>query len=107
MACTGLEFPSKEEGGENKRLKIMTQETEHGMLVSYYACDAEFIPEGEAEITVSEKTEEEFHRDLRAQADEKGHLVRRESTNPEWNPGYTPSDEPPSPGIVPLPHEKT
>lgn len=63
------------------------------MIVSYYVCDGEFLPFGAAEITVSEKSEEEFHKELRAQADAEGHLVQGESTDPQWNPGYVEPDE--------------
>jgi len=87
MACTGLKFP-KQEGNGTNRMKVITEVNGKVLVISYYACDKDFIPFGKAEITMSEKAEEKFHKELRDQANEKGHFIRNESTNPEWNPDY-------------------
>lgn len=56
-------------------------------------CDEDFIPVGPGSISVHEDDEETYHRNLRAQAHEKGHFVPEESTDHEWNPGYDPANE--------------
>lgn len=92
MACTGLELPQQEGQGTN-RLKVITETNGEALIVSYFACDGEFIPFGAPEIVVSEKSEAEFHLELRSEADKKGHLVRHESTDPQWNPGHVEPDD--------------
>lgn len=92
MACTGIELPKKEDGSTN-RLKVITEVNGESLVINYYACDGDFMPYGAAEVTISDKSEEEFHVKLRADADEKGQLVRNESTDPQWNPGYVPDEE--------------
>jgi hypothetical protein len=58
-----------------------------GVDVDIFTADEEFVAFGMASIGAShQKTEEEYHRDLRKQSKEKGQFVPAGSTNPEWNP---------------------
>ena len=92
MACTGILI---EQDGKENRLKVITEVQKAGaMLIKWYPCDGEHIPWGDPEITVSEDpNEEDFHTKLRKEADAKGQLVRAQSTDPEWNPGYVAPDD--------------
>ena len=64
------------------------------VIVHINRCENEnFIPTGEADATAFEKTEEEYHRDLRQEAALRGHFVASHSTNPEWNPKHDMSDD--------------
>ena len=51
-------------------------------------CDEDFIPTGPGSLSIHEDDEETYHRNLRIAAQEKGHFVPEESTDPEWNPDY-------------------
>lgn len=92
MACTGIVI---EKDGKINRLKVITEvQKAGGMLIKWYPCDGEHIPWGDAEITVGNAdNEENFHTTLRKEADAKGQLIRAQSTNPEWNPGYVELDD--------------
>jgi len=48
-------------------------------------CDENFIPYGSPETLHLEANEEEYHKDKRVSALEKGHYISKESTNPEWD----------------------
>ena len=86
MPCTALKFQTTE--GEVKRLKFMTVQTPEHLDVDIFSCNEDFIPEGDAFMTIDKRDEENYHRTLRREATEKGHYVSEESTNPEWNPDY-------------------
>lgn len=95
MATTALKVENP--GEEIVRVKFMTNPIEvpakdgNGtkvfLDVELHVCDEDFIPKGRTSKTVQDRSEEEYHKDLRKQAAEKGHFVAEESTNPEWNPG--------------------
>jgi len=97
MATTALKVENP--GEEIVRVKFMTNPIEvpakdgNGtkvfLDVELHTCDEDFIPKGRTSKTVQDRSEEEYHRDLRKQAAEKGHFVAEESTNPEWNPVIT------------------
>lgn len=93
MATTSLKIKAPD--GSDTRLSFMTSEAgEKIMLVNIYKTDEDFNPVGTASVSVSEHaSEEEYHRELRKQASEKGHFVPDYSTNPEWNPDYKPQDD--------------
>lgn len=60
-----------------------------GLVVHYLECDSNFIPTGTADAAADKRSEEEFHRELREAASERGQLITSHSTDPEWNPeGY-------------------
>lgn len=94
MATTALKMEVP--GQEPVRIKFMTtlieapakdgNGTKVFLDVEVHLCDEEFIPKGRTSKTVQDRSEEEYHRDLRLQAAEKGHFVAEESTDPEWNP---------------------
>jgi hypothetical protein len=94
MATTTLKV--EQPGQDPVRVKFMTtyieapakdgSGTKVFLDVEVYVCDEEFVPQGRTSKTVQDRSEEDYHKDLRAQAAEKGHFVPEESTNPEWNP---------------------
>lgn len=97
MATTALKLENP--GQDSVRVKFMTvyieapakdgNDTKLFLDVEVHLCDEEFIPQGRTSKTVQDRSEEEYHKDLRKQAAEKGHFVAEESTNPEWNPVIT------------------
>lgn len=77
---TSVEFPNQD--GEIKRFTN----------IELYQCDEDFIPIGKSSRSIHEHDEETYHRELRKASFEKGHLVKDESTDPEWNPDYNPEE---------------
>lgn len=94
MPCTALRVHDPEKG--TVHVKFMTNmieapakegdTTKLFLNIEVYLCDEDFIPQGTTSKTLMDRDEEEYHRDLRKQAHEKGHYVPEESTDPEWNP---------------------
>lgn len=97
MGCTALEIP--QEDGTIKRIKIMTVQIPGHIDVDIFNCNDEFIPIGEPLMSQVEGEEEMYHKKLRLEASEKGHYIPRESTDPQWNPGYVEPED--------INHEKT
>jgi len=79
MAATALNV-------NGKKVLAVTTKDEIGLVVQLYNTEGEFSPTGEPESCVRSETEEEYHRNLRKDAKEKGHFVKEYSTNSEWNP---------------------
>ena len=77
------------------KMMFITQSFEESEItVNIYKCDDDFIPRGEPVTRELHGSEEDYHKNLRKDAFEKGHFVSGHSTNPEWNPGYVePADE--------------
>ena len=84
MAATALRIPKD---GKDVNMFFMTVPRENGGLqVDIFLADEEFIPQGQPSFGHSDLSEEEYHKQLRAEADMKGHLVKDFCTDPEWNP---------------------
>ena len=83
MATTALKIMKD---GMAIRVKYMTVPTEKALDVDIYNCDEKFTPIGDPHRGIDVRGEEEYHRELRKQSDKRGHFVKEESTNPEWNP---------------------
>lgn len=72
---------------QGKNMLFMTAEKENGEVdVDIFLADDDFLPVGTPSIGYCDKSEEEYHKELREQANEKGHLIINFCTNPEWNP---------------------
>lgn len=101
MPCTALRVHDPEKGAVH--VKFMTNmveapategdSTKLFLNIEVYLCDENFIPQGTTSKTIMDRDEEDYHRDLRKQAHEKGHFVPEESTDPEWNPNYVKPEE--------------
>jgi hypothetical protein len=86
MALTSL-IISLPEG--KKYLQIETLEGDNGVIVHWISCDENFNPLGPKDASADRRTEEQFHRQLRAESAKRDQLITSHSTNPEWNPeGY-------------------
>lgn len=84
-----------QEDKEYKMMLITQQYGENDFTVNIYGCNDDFIPSGEPLTKDLIGKEEDYHRNLRKDASEKGHFVSAHSTNPEWNPDYVaPEDQP-------------
>jgi hypothetical protein len=94
MATTALSI--KQEDGSEQRLLFMTTPTENGVDVDIHLADSDFMPTGTPSIGIDKKQEEEYHKQLRKEASEKGQFVKDHSTNPEWNPDYKPEEDVPT-----------
>jgi len=94
MATTSLKIKT-EDGTENRLMFLTTQSLEDIINVTIYRATEDFTPTGVASHGIAEFTsEEEYHKDLRRQAHDKGQFVPDYSTNPDWNPGYVePQDD--------------
>jgi len=82
MTLIGEPSPSLE-GGTSK----------HFLNIEIRQCDDDFIPTGKSSVSISDLDEETYHRNLRKESSKEGHLVPHESTDPEWTPGYVPTEE--------------
>ena len=82
MATTALKI---KKGDSEIRVKFMTVDKTEYVDVDIYQCNEDFIPIGAPEMGVDARTEEQYHRDLRKEASERGQFVPEQSTNPEWN----------------------
>ena len=94
MACTAIKIG-------DVRIKIITTPVSfpntEGVIrnftdVQLYKCDDDFIPEGSASRSIHEDDEETYHKNLRKESFERGHFVKEESTDIEWNPDYKPEE---------------
>ena len=83
MATTALKIVKD---GAAVRSKFMTVDNGEHLDVDIYHCDQEFNPIGQPMQGVDERSEEDYHKALRKEAQAKGQFVPEESTNPEWNP---------------------
>lgn len=89
MATTALEI------GDMK-LKFMTVPKElvndEGVKmftqIDLFMCDSNFIPYGKPSHSISDLSEEEYHKSLRLECSKKGHFKEEQSTNEEWNSNY-------------------
>jgi hypothetical protein len=87
MALTSLIIPKKE--GNKQYLQVETIQGEKGIVIHWFGCDDKFEHTGKADASADRRSEEEFHKGLRASAAEKEQLITSHSTHPEWNPeGY-------------------
>lgn len=90
MATTAIQI---EKDGKVERVYFMTVQKENGEVdVDIYKANEEWIPEGKPSIGYAPMGEEEYHKQLRQLATERGQFVPSYSTNLEWNPGYNPDD---------------
>ena len=85
---TAIEIPH-----ENGSRKIMfatvgAVEKTQFTVVTILTCDESFKPRMQIQNTVDPRTEEEYHKQLRRDAIEKGQFRKEYSTNPEWNDDY-------------------
>ena len=94
MATTTIKL-KRPDTGEETNLMFMTNIAENNIiLVNVYMTDDNYNPVGTASVSVAQfPSEEEYHKDLRKEADKRGQLVRDYCTDPEWNPGYVEPEE--------------
>lgn len=85
MAFTTIEIPSEQGPRRLMFATIAPTENEKQIVVTVLACREDFTPFKQIQNTVDPRTEEEFHKQLRKDASEKGHFRKQYSTNPEWN----------------------
>lgn len=86
MAVTSVTVPWKD--GTKRNLQFITQQFPTGLFVGVQICNEDWKPFGEPAETTDIRSEEEYHKSLRAEAHAKGQFVAQYSTNPEWHPGY-------------------
>lgn len=91
MPVTSIQMEDKH--GVVRRLQFITEQHPTGLYVGVYACNEEWVPQGPPSQTTDERPEEVYHKQLRAQADSNGHLVREYTTDPDWNPEYKPESD--------------
>ena len=79
------------------KTKIVPEELEDGTTVEHLICEVNTVDDELKDLTMPtvytvERSEEEFHTELRKAAAEKEDLITSLSTDPEWNPeGYSKS----------------
>ena len=86
MAATALKIPK--EGKYTHLFVTSTPIEDKKTEVQVHLTGDKYIQSGMESLNgfVVEKSEEEYHKNLRTDSDKKGHFVRDYSTNPEWNP---------------------
>lgn len=85
MAATALKI---ERSGKISHFLMATLPGETGTDLAFHTTDDkyEINPNLEPKYGVSEKSEDQYHKDLRIDAKKAGEFVPEFSTNPEWNP---------------------
>lgn len=92
MPATSIETTWKD--GSKRKMQFVTYPLNEKLIqVNVYSCDQNWVSLDDPAITFDERDEETFHRQLREQADAKGELVRQYTTDPEWTPGYEPTED--------------
>ena len=87
MAATALKI---EKDGKTSHLLILSipgEDNNLDLAIHNTADDYVVLRNLTPEYGVSSKTEENYHKDLRVDAQIAGHFVPEFSTNREWNPG--------------------
>ena len=100
MPVTALLLPDIKNSipGATKKIKFVTQDSKEHLLVDIYECNEDWIEVGKPTEGTHIDNEETYHRNLRIESMKRGHFVRGQSTNPEWNPDYV-EDLPELPAI--------
>lgn len=92
MPVTSIETTWKD--GSKKRMQFVTFPLNEKLIqINVYSCDSNWVSLEDPATTFDERDEETFHRELRAASDPKGELVRTYTTDPEWTPGYEPTQD--------------
>ncbi len=91
MPATSLKINN--DGAEYRLMFITQQYGENDFTVNIYRCNEEHVPMGEPITKNLLGKEEDYHKNLRQESNEKGHFLPGHSTDPEWNPGYVESQE--------------
>jgi len=91
MPCTALKITK--EDGTIVRIKFLTIWNPPFTDIDLFTCNEDFAPIGNPGITQVEMDEESYHKKLRIDASAKNQYVPEESTDPQWNPGYTEPQE--------------
>ncbi len=71
---------------KDKNVVFMTLPDLSGTFIEVYFADESFKPVGDPTRSLDERSEADYHKALRADADKAGQLVRKYCTNPELNP---------------------
>jgi hypothetical protein len=59
-----------------------------GIDIDIFLADNDYEPYGKPSFGTDPRNEEEYHKELRKQASERGEFIPEASTHPEWNAGY-------------------
>tara|TARA_R110002126_G_scaffold79669_8_gene197700 strand:- start:2451 stop:2735 length:285 start_codon:yes stop_codon:yes gene_type:complete len=91
MAVTALEVNT---GITIVKSKVVSTETEAGLFIQLYRCDDSWKEMGAPrEFGEPNKSEEQYHTELRKNASESNHFRQAHSTDPEWSPEVKPKKE--------------
>lgn len=86
MAATALKIPKD---GKYTHLFIVSTPIEENKTDVQICLTGDTYVQSKMETLqefMVEKSEEDYHKSLRKESNEKGHFIRDYSTNPEWNP---------------------
>ncbi len=86
MPVTSLEIVDK----TIKKIQFITTSIDSLLEVEIYLCGENWNPISKIGRSIDDRSEEDFHKQLRKDASEKGQLVKKYCTDPEWNPDFNP-----------------
>ena len=78
------------QGDKETHLQFITTSIDSLLEVEIYLCNEQWIPQLKVGRSVDERSEEEYHKQLRKDAYDREQLVKKYCTDPEWNPDFNP-----------------
>jgi len=89
MATTVVSIPLPDGKKQNLMFSTLpTQEADNVIAVTIYLCTDDYIPSKVLQTTIDQRTEEEYHTQLRKASFERKQFINGHSTNPEWNNSF-------------------
>jgi len=85
MATTSLKV---KKDNQIFNLQFFTVDTKEGLIIDLGVYDNDWKLVKNLGRSFETKTEEEYHKQLRFESDQRGELEKSMCTNPEWNPNY-------------------
>ena len=85
MATTSLKVKKDD---QVFNIQFFTMPNEKGLMIDLGVYDNDWQLIRTLGKSFETKTEEEYHKQLRFESDQRGELEKSMCTNPEWNPNY-------------------
>jgi hypothetical protein len=100
MAVTTIKTKREQEEVILMFMTVPKRDGQTGIDIDIFLADKDFEPYGKPSFGIDMRNEEEYHKELRKQASERGEFIAEASTNPEWNPNYIDLQEPEQDGTI-------
>lgn len=78
------------QGDKETNLQFLTTSVGELLEVEIYLCNDQWIPQIKIGRSIDNRSEEDYHKELRKDAHDREQLVKKYCTDPEWNPDFNP-----------------